>query len=829
MKLNIYLVLTLFFLIDTTSYGQQITYKNSGEIYLAMSKFNTLGTVLYIAAHPDDENTRLLSYLANGRKLRTVYLSLTRGDGGQNLIGKEQGSELGMIRTQELMAARRTDRAEQYFTRANDFGYSKNPDETFSIWNKEEILSDVVWAIRKFRPDVIINRFPTTGEGGHGHHTASAILSVEAFKAAADPLRFPEQLKYVTTWQAKRLFTNSFVPRDQTVPDRTNQLQVDVGGYNPFLGASYGEIAADSRTMHKSQGFGVPHSRGTMIEYFKKLDGDTLVNEIMEGIDTTWNRVQGGNGIEKNITQIIEAFDPASPEKSVPQLIALLNKLKLVKNDYWREYKSNQIKELIKNCTGLYFEANARNYFASPGDTFSTSISAISRMGNNIKLENVLLNDIDTNLSMTLSRNEMFTFNKTIRLSSASDYTSPFWLKEQHGQDAYVIHDLTNRGEPWNDDVTSATFVYTINGEKISYKIPITYKWTDPVKGELFRQFEIVPPVSIMPSDEVLVLNSYEPKIFHLKIKSATDSIKGKLKMELPFGYTITPSESDFELFSSGNEKNISFTISASSSKTKQPLQPSTLKVWVEVNGNKYDDELRRIDYDHIHPMTLIKKCEIKLVPLDLKTTVKKIGYIEGAGDQVAKCLTQAGFDVVILNEDDVLNGSLDQFGAIIIGIRAYNTLENIGKYYEPLMKYVSDGGNLIVQYNTSNFLSSINSNIGPYPFKISRDRVTVETAPVTFVDPENSLLNSPNKITSADFDGWIQERGLYFATDLAPEYKTLLSWNDPGEKPLTGGLIYTSYGKGNFIYTGISFFRELPAGVPGAYRLITNLINAGK
>ena len=800
---------------------------SSGEIQLAISKMNTLGTVLYIAAHPDDENTRLLSYLANERKFRTVYLSLTRGDGGQNLVGKEQGAGLGMIRTRELLAARSVDGAEQYFSRANDFGYSKSPEETFSIWKKQEILADVVWTIRLFKPDIIINRFPTTGEGGHGHHTASAILSLEAFKAAADPTQFPEQLKDVEVWQAKRVFLNSFVPRNQPPSNFEGQLKLDVGGYNPLLGLSYGEIAAESRSMHKSQGFGVARSRGVQIENFKKQAGDTVVTELFENIDTTWNRLNSPDDLAAIFAATLSSFDAAHPEKSIPQLVEALKKINKLEKSYWKEYKQKELQKIILACAGLWFEANTTGFQSAPGDSFSITLSAISRQGANIKAERISIAGFDTLLNKSLQKNELFSIQKGMILPKSTAYTTPFWLKNTFEKDAYVIDDLTKRGDPWNTDELKAVFTFVIENEKITCEVPLSYKWTDPVKGELYRYFEITPPVSISPSNDVLLFTDASPKDFQVKVKSAVDSISGKIKFTLPEGYTITPKEQTINI--KGKGKEIAYDFKITPSKNLQLKETVILQPWIEIEKNKFDYTLERIQYDHIPPMTRLSKCEVKLIHMDLKSNVKKIGYLEGAGDEVATYLRESGFDVTVLSESDIKNDNLSSYGAIITGIRAYNTLENIDQLYDPLMKYVEEGGNLIVQYNTNNFLGTVTKNIGPYPFKIGRDRVTVENAPVTFDKPSHPLLNHPNKLTTADFDNWVQERGLYFATEIDSSYETILSWNDPGEKPLSTGLIISKKGKGNFIYTGISFFRQLPAGVPGAYRFMTNLINAGK
>jgi len=826
--LKIPVLSALFLLLFFPTIAQPTRGMSSAEIQQSLEKLNVLGSVLFVAAHPDDENTRLLSYLANERKFRTGYISMTRGDGGQNLIGKEQSEELGMIRTRELLEARKVDGAEQFFTRANDFGYSKNPEETFNFWNKEIVLADVVWAIRKFRPDVIINRFPTTGEGGHGHHTASAMLALEAFRAAGDPKRFPEQLTEVSTWQARRIFLNSFVPRGQQ-PDYTGQLKLDVGAYNPLLGLSYGEMASASRSMHKSQGFGVASTRGTTYEYFKKLDGDTAVSELFEGIETDWSRVNNGDAIQKLISKTQLEFDSKHPEKSVASLLEILKLVRNLDNAYWKQVKEKEITKLIAGCAGLWMEVNALNYYCTPGDTITFNTTVISRLLPGVILDHIKIDNWDTLPSLALAKNEVTGYAKNIKLRTDSPFSNPYWLNEPHTAGLYKITDQKKAGTPWNDPFPEASVRLKINDQSITFTIPVTHKWTDPIRGELYRPFEVVPAVSINPSESVLVFPGSEKKSITIGVQSMVDSISGTLRVKVPEGWTVSPASAELTMNKSKNQKSVEFFISPNGKLKSTGTENVTMEIVFETARGSFDNHLSHISYYHIPQLMRLSKSSVKLVHLELKSVVKKIGYIEGAGDDVAQCLRQAGFDVTILDEKKILTESLSQYEAIVTGIRAYNTIENIDALYGPLMNYIEAGGNLVVQYNTSNFISSINSAIGPYPFKITRDRVTVENTLVQFDDPTHFLLNSPNKISMTDFNGWVQERGLYFAGELAPEYKTVISMNDPGEKPNAGSLIITQKGKGYFIYTGISFFRQLPAGVPGAYRLMTNLLNAGK
>lgn len=827
-RITLYLFLFVLLVAPKLTIAQLSGSSDGAQILLQMHKLNTLGSVLYVAAHPDDENTRLLSYLANERKYRTVYISLTRGDGGQNLIGKEQSEELGMIRTRELLEARNVDGAEQAFARCNDFGYSKGPEETFSFWNKEEALADMVWAIRKFRPDVIINRFPTTGEGGHGHHTASAILAVEAFKAAADSTRFREQLKYVTIWQAKRIFHNSFNPRNQPAVNFEGQIQLDVGGYNPLLGLSYGEIAAESRSMHKSQGFGVARSRGTQIEYFKRLDGDTAVQEIFQNINTSWNRIPGGGKIGHMVDKLISGYDVSKPENSLPQLFKILNEVQNLKDSYWRTVKEKEVRELIRSCAGLWVEANSRNHYAVRGEAIDLTLSVISRLTDGMELKGIKVHEADSATALKLSVNKLHSIKTAILIPELAPLTTPFWLEQPHRDGMYVVNDQQMVDKPWNESFINVTFHLAYAGQNISYTVPVNYKWTDPVRGEVYRPFEILPKLSLTPADDVVLFTDGKPKTITLRLKNMSEYAAGTLLANAPPGWTVSPSQLRMSISGKGKEETVTFTVTPPVPSDAASGSNGEITFAFDQNGKPETFNIRRIEYDHIPWLVLLKQSKVKLVSLNVTGNNKRIGYIEGAGDDVARCLKQAGFEVDILDENKIIKGTLSQYDAIITGIRAYNTIEQMESYYPYLMKYIEEGGNLIVQYNTFNFISSLKSDIGPYPFKITRNRVTDEKSPVIFARPDHPVLNSPNKITQADFNNWVQERGLYFAGETAPEYQNIISWNDPGEEPLHGGLIIAKKGKGNFIYTGISFFRQLPAGVDGAYRLMVNMINLG-
>jgi len=798
----------------------------SSEVALNLKKLNTVGSVLYIAAHPDDENTRLLGYLAKEKKVRTGYLSLTRGDGGQNLIGKEQSELLGLIRTQELLAARRVDGAEQFFTRANDFGFSKNPEETFSIWNKDSILADVVWTIRKFKPDVIICRFPTTGEGGHGHHTASAILALEAFEAAADSSKFPSQLKYTEVWKAKRIFWNTF-NFGGTNTTAADQLKIDVGVFNPLLGKSFGEVAAQSRSMHKSQGFGSTPQRGTNIEYFKLLKGEPAKTDVFENIDFSWLRFTSTAKLDKQITNCIQQFDLQAPEKSIPSLIQIYNALNnLPETDatlrYWKNKKLTEARQLILSCSGLWLEANTVDYIGIPENDVEINAQIIHRNKALVQLNKIsFLSQTDTVTQLKLNDNELYSFKHKEKLSASAPYSNPYWLTEPHAPGMYTVNQQQLIGQAENESANIVLFDIDIQGLNLKIPRKLVYKNTDPVKGEVYRPFEVLPPATVNITEKVIVFIDQQPKTIQFVIKANASNINGKLLIKTPAGWNIILKNPEFKLVNKGDETIMEAIVTPSSTS-----RDGEITALLNISEKQYNKSIQRIEYDHIPYQFILSDAKAKLVNIDLKKTGTNIGYLPGAGDDVAACLKQIGYSVTVLTDELLSKENLSKYNAIVTGIRAYNTNERLQIYYPKLMEYVNNGGNLIVQYNTSSRGEPVTNKIGPYPFTISRDRVTDEKAEINIINSKHAAVNFPNMITTKDFEGWIQERGIYFATDLDKNYETVFSMHDPSEKSSNGSLIIAKYGKGNFVYSGLVFFRELPAGVSGAYRLFANLLS---
>lgn len=796
---------------------------NGAEIQLALQKLNVLGRVLYLAAHPDDENTNLIALWANGALFDTGYLSVTRGDGGQNLIGAELGEKLGVIRTQELLAARRIDHGRQFFTRAIDFGFSKNPDETLRIWDRDKILSDIVWVIRRFRPDVVVTRFSPEDTITHGHHTASAILAQEAFKAAGDPRRFPEQLQFVKVWQPKRLAWNTspffFQNRTQSF-DSAGLTSLEAGGYNALLGKAYTEIAAASLSMHKSQGVGSPPRRGARKEYFKLLDGAPMHGGLFDDVDTTWARVADPGAIASKIQQLISSFASSDPAESVPKLLELRQALG-ASDDDWIAEKRSAVDRLIVACLGLHLESSTDNAAVSPGQTLPIKLEAINRSSVPVKLLGLRIPPSGESLPMDslLPPDELVTKDIAPTVPDNIAYSQPYWLRQPATLGTFTVADQTLIGLPENPPPFRVEVTLQVGGSELRYTLDTRYRTVDPVAGELHEALVIAPPVFANLTNGVFVFGDDKPKSIQVHVTSSTSAVRGQLRLEAPSGWRIEPASVPMDLKTPSEEAVVGFTVAPPPN-----ASAGTLRAIVSMDGHDYSFARERIAYPHIGVHVLMPPAEGKIVRADIRKTGELIGYIPGAGDDTPRSLEQIGYKVKTLDVAEIKAENLARYDAIVLGIRAYNTQDQIANWQPALLDYVKAGGVVVAQYNTTADLKT--KEIGPYPLEISRDRVTDENAEVRILAPDHPLMNIPNKITAADFKGWVQERGLYFPNKWDPAWTPILSSNDPGEKPRDGGLLVAKSGKGYFVYTGYSWFRQLPAGVPGAYRLFANMVS---
>ncbi len=791
------------------SFAQAPQSISSADIRQKMERLPVLGSALYFAAHPDDENTKLIAYLASERKVRTAYLSLTRGDGGQNLIGTEQGIELGLIRTQELLQARRIDGGEQYFSSAYDFGFSKTYDETFRFWQKNEVLREAVWLIRKLQPDVIITRFPPDERGGHGHHQASAILAHEAFLAAADPKQFPEQLQKVDVWQAKRLLWNtaSFM---RMQGESKNQLKIDIGNFNPLLGQSYGEISALSRSQHKSQGFGSASSNGRFIESFEYVAGEKASNDLFDGVDLSWNRVEGGASILQDIDIVINSFDDRAPQHSIPALAKLWRAIQKLPSGYWKVRKTQEVEDLLMACAGLRIESTVASARAVAGTSvpFKTEI-IIRNPGVKARVSGINGQKID----QLLPENEIATFPSTI---TANTTTQPYWLVKPHTLGRFAV-ESKDYGYPMNSDLPIAKIELRIAEIPITVDQAIQYRFVDPVRGEVHDYLEVVPAISASLSQQALLVPKGEKRTVEIIFQrnSASTNLSNIQLGSSSKGWEITPSTFDLSFPERGNSVRKTVTVANIAASESQILTFS-------IDGQPLKG-IREIAYDHIPRQAWFPNVELKLQPIAIVNPIKRVGYIMGAGDLVPEALRNLGIQVDLLDVAKLNATALAQYDAVVCGVRLLNVNPQVGKALEILYRYANDGGVVLMQYNVNSRLQE--EEFAPKPFSLSRARVTEEDASVRFAQSNDPALNYPNKITTQDFDGWVQERGLYFAENIDPSYRTPLEMADKNESPHKGSLLIYKMGKGKFVYTGLSFFRQLPAGVPGATRLFVNLL----
>lgn len=812
--------------------AQQPEKLNASEIHQAVKKLNFLGSVLYLAAHPDDENTRLISYMSNHVKARTAYLSLTRGDGGQNLIGPELRELLGVIRTQELLAARRTDGGEQRFTRANDFGYSKHPDETLAIWNKNEVLSDVVLAIRQFKPDIIINRFDHRSPGTtHGHHTSSAMLSVEAFDLANDKNAYPEQVKQYGTWQPKREFFNTswwFYGSEEKFEeaDKTNLLNFDIGVYYPALGVSNNEIAALASSQHLCQGFGRLSQRGSQAEYIELIKGDLPKDKsnIFDGINTTWTRVKGGEQIENILKNVETNFNFENPAAHLDQLLQARQLILAIDSPQWKDQKIKEINKIIEACAGLYLEASANTPTASTGQIIDIDIEALNRSNATIKLDSYTIsnNSINSNYGKLLKANDKQVLKEKITIANSLQPTAPYWLNQKGSLGMYKVEDKNLIGKPETPRAITIDFHLNINGFPFTVTKDLVYRYSKPDKGELYRPFEIIPEASAKINQKVIIFENDQQKEIPVTVQAGKDNLEGYITIAHPDGWSVFPEKQKIAIANKGQEQTFIFTIIPPKNQSEGLISPL-----VTIGDKTYTKELVEINYEHIPFQTVLLPSESKIVRLDIKKRGENIAYIEGAGDVVPESLQQIGYNVMILKPEDITPERLSAFDAVVVGIRAYNIVEALKFKQEILFDFVDKGGNMVVQYNTNRGIKV--DKIAPFDLQLSRDRVTDENAEVTLLAPNHEVLNFPNKITTKDFEGWTQERGLYFPDQWSSDFTPILSMHDKDETAKTGSLLVAKHGKGYFIYTGLSFFREFPVGVSGAYRLFANMLSIGK
>lgn len=809
--------------------------RDAAELLKQLDRLQAVGSVLYIAAHPDDENTAVLATLSKGRNLRTAYLALTRGGGGQNLIGPELGDALAAIRTQELLAARRLDGAEQYFTSAVDFGYSKSAEESLRLWNHDQVLGEVVQRIRAFRPDIILTRFPPDTRAGHGHHMASALLAIEAFQAAADPGRFPEQLKAgLQAWQATRLLWNHYLFSDDAPKPPAGSVRLDVGAFDPVLGRSYSELAAESRSQHRSQGFGVIAQRGRREETFELLAGQPAKADLFDGVDLTWGRFPGTGPLAALLKEARQTFRPDRPAESLPLLqkawLALRGLSAEVQAEPLVATKAAELQEALAAAAGLWVEAIADRQRVTPGGRLTVQTALLARGGGALGLESLAIERVAPTDRRTvearpigepLPDNEPRKATFELTVPPEAPLGQPHWLAGP-GHESWA-------GLPESPAPLQLRARLTFPGGGFDVVVPVRFRFRDPVLGERYQPLAVVPAALVNLADGVQMFQGPGAREVRLKVLAGAGAASGRVRLQVPAGWKVEPRELAFTLAGAGAEQEQVFRLWPPSDAASGELRAE-----VDAGGGFAPARsLVRLDHPHIPLQTLLPLAKARLERFDLKHNGHRIGYIMGAGDDIPQALRRIGYDVELLTDEALAREDLGRFDAIVVGIRAFNTRAALRTLKERLHAYVAAGGTEVVLYTVNTGFPGINAAmvtdaIGPYPFKVGRKRVTVETAPVRLLRPDHPVFHRPNELTARDFEGWEQERSLYHAEGWDARYTALLGMADPGEPEDAGALIVARHGKGHYVYTGLSFFRQLPDGVPGATRLFANLLALG-
>ena len=845
MKVKFFVALVV---VSLTAFAAQIPEdRGLSGLKQALDRLDVVASVLHTGAHPDDENSSLLAWLSRGQGARTAYLSATRGEGGQNLIGTELFEALGVIRTEELLAARDYDRAEQFFTPNYEFGYSKTADETLEKWGEDQLVGDFVRVIRQFRPEVIISRFSGTPADGHGHHQAAGIATMAAFHAAGDPNRYPE---YGQPWQAKKLYMTirsggSRADGDGVVGD----VRINVGEYGPALGRSYHEIAMEGRSLHRTQSMGAAREKGPR---YTSLD---LVEKVVPGdsdeplFSNTTEKLIDLADLEPSLRPALEALQGEiddvrqkarldQPGEILVDLLRASERFQDIRREasvehvrFLLDIKEADFDEAVELAAGVSVEVLASDDTVVPGQEFDVALAVINNGGFD-------LGDVDANIDFPpgwevqaaessggLASGQRFDQTFRVRVGEESAYTQPYWLREPRQEDRFVWGEGNDASLPFERPLMPTRTEIDYKGASIVVPRHAEYRYVDPVYGERRSLVSVVPALSVQVAPEVAVvpLSGERKKEFTVTVHNQSPrGGSAQVQLRAPDGWSVAPASETIEFRRAGETIVVQFMVDV-------PEEPGAFEVGatVRMEGRDYDRGYSAIAYPHIETRRIYSDARSQVNVFEVDTHVENVGYVEGAGDKVAESLRQLGIPITFLTSDDLSRGDLSAYDTIVLGIRAYAVREDLRAYNERLLDYVDRGGTLIVQYNTYQILAD---DYGPYPFTINRphDRVTVEEAPVTFVEPDHPLLNTPNRISPADFEGWVQERGLYFMGDWDERYTPVLASNDPGEEPNLGGMMVAEIGSGRYVYTGYAFFRQLPAGVPGAYRLFSNLISLG-
>ena len=836
----------------------------------AINRLGVIASVLHTGAHPDDEDSGLLAYLARGRQARTAYLSLTRGDGGQNLIGPELYESLGVIRTDEMLAARRLDGASQFFTRAFDFGFSKVREEALSKWDREAVLSDMVRVIRTFRPFVIVSVWTGTPSDGHGHHQAAGMLTQEAYKAAADASRFTEM--GLRPWKARKLYIRASERRQQgqpaQPPDAT--LSINTGQFDPILGRTYYEIAMQGRSQHRSQDQGALERREPRYSRYKLAESIVGMpkeeKDIFDGMDSTVVGIADFAGqkapqLKQALTEVQRAAEQAKKDynpystRTVSGTIAQgLRRLREIRKElpkmglgesemyevnFLLERKEKDFADALAQANGVIVNCIADDDIVTPGQTFGVSVAAYA--GEGVKSLQVSLPSRDGMSAAQQKQESSVTDGRAITqtefkvtVAETAEPTSPYWLKQPRRGAMFSPGKGGTGIEPNAPPVLEALVEFEIEGQRVAVLRAAEYRFADKALGEIRHELKIAPVISVSISPSIIISptanRAQERELTVSLVNNSKTGVQGSVTINADGGgqssqWAITPKQADFDLKREGERASFTHKVTVpANSKGNYEIRAAA-----QVKGQTFAEGYQAISYPHTQPRFFYRPAKASAGVFDVKVAPGlKVGYVEGAGDDFANALKRLGVDVALIEARELASGDLSKYDVIVTGLRVYEVRPDVVSNNRRLLDYVHKGGTLIVQYNKSEYAQL---NMAPYAVKMKQtpERVTDERAAIEILDPTHPIFNFPNRITESDFEGWVQERGTYFLSEWDPNFKPMVASHDPGEAPLKGGQLIAQYGKGYYIYTGIAWFRQLPEGVPGAYRLIANLVSLPK
>jgi LmbE family N-acetylglucosaminyl deacetylase len=836
-----------------------------------LGRLRTTASLLQTAAHPDDEDTALIARTARGDHARVAYLSITRGEGGQNAIGPELGEALGVIRTEELLQARALDGGEQFFTRAFDYGFSKTLDEAVRKWGKDEVLGDVVRIIRTYRPLVIASRFSGTDTDGHGQHQYAGHIVPEAFRAAADPSRFPEQIaEGLRPWKAKRLLAGDFSRREGSVV-------VETGIYDPVLGRTYYEIAAEGRSQHKSQEMGALELRGPQATAYRLVEGMPFTGDGMfGGIDTSLVGIASLAGLPEGVitaelAQIQSAVERATaeynalrPAEILPHLAEGLRvtrraraKLREGKSpayaeaDFLLSHKEEEFEEALGRAAGVVLDATAGTATVVGGDTLQAAVRLFVPQGSPVAVKKLELRAPRGWKSEAAAEPPVpqTGFRRTRESAPHAAYyrvtvprdapvTTPYFLEQARQGDRYVWGKEAPQGRPFEPALLHGVAELEAHGVAFTATAPVQYRYADDIRGELRRAVDVVPAASIALDPPLWVVPSgtanspgrtNAPVSLTARVCSnAARELAGEVSLQVPAHWNVEPAKAAFALRTQGECATSQFQVTAPGGLAQGRYPIDAEARW---NGEAFRQRQQVIAYPHINTHRIYQPARTEVVVANLKVAPVKVGYIMGSGDEVPEAIRRMGLPVTLLDENELSTGDLSRFDVIVVGIKAANVRPDFVANNGRLLNYMRHGGTLIVQFQQEEYMRN---RMPPYPASIEsrspgRARVAEETAPVKILEPDHPALSFPNRITEADFEGWVHERSLYNFTTFAPEYVPLLESGDTGEAGQRGGHLYAEVGKGRYVYTSYVWFRQLPAGVPGAYRLFANLLSLPK